>query len=61
MNCCFVYSSKRGDALLSRIGHCELRPIYREKNSFADRLANWSHNFDLGLCILEDPLCGLAL
>ncbi|CAL8169825.1 unnamed protein product [Prunus armeniaca] len=37
---------------LEKFGHCTTY-VYREKNGVADCLANWSHNLDLGLFILD--------
>ncbi|BFG35785.1 hypothetical protein CerSpe_220590 [Prunus speciosa] len=38
--------------MMNQIGECSIFHVYREKNGVADYLANWSYNFDLGLCVL---------
>ncbi|BFG31197.1 hypothetical protein CerSpe_174700 [Prunus speciosa] len=39
--------------LMKQVGDCVVHHIYREINCVADRLANWSHNLDLGVCVLD--------
>ncbi|KAI5339865.1 hypothetical protein L3X38_019138 [Prunus dulcis] len=40
-------------AMVRQIGDCSVSHIYRERNFVADCLAKWSHNLDLGLCVLD--------
>ncbi|CAL9017912.1 unnamed protein product [Prunus brigantina] len=40
-------------AMVRQIGVCAVSHIYRERNAVADCLAKWSHNIDLGLCVLD--------
>ncbi|CAL2231440.1 unnamed protein product [Prunus armeniaca] len=40
-------------AMVRQIGVCAVSHIYRERNAVADYLAKWSHNIDLGLCVLD--------
>ncbi|BFG15821.1 hypothetical protein CerSpe_020950 [Prunus speciosa] len=40
-------------AMVRQIGVCYVSHIYRERNAVADCLAKWSHNLDLGLCVLD--------
>ncbi|BFG25218.1 hypothetical protein CerSpe_114920 [Prunus speciosa] len=42
-------------SLMRQIGNIELNHIYREQNSVADGLANWSYNLDLDYCDLDEP------
>ncbi|XP_021827477.1 uncharacterized protein LOC110768097 [Prunus avium] len=40
-------------AMVRQIGVCYVSHIYRERNAVVDCLAKWSHNLDLGLCVLD--------
>ncbi|CAL8153084.1 unnamed protein product [Prunus armeniaca] len=40
-------------AMVRQFGVCVLSHIYRERNDVADCLAKWSHDLDLGLCVLD--------
>ncbi|BFG38220.1 hypothetical protein CerSpe_244940 [Prunus speciosa] len=40
--------------MMNQIENCSIHHIYRENNTVADGLANWSHNLDLGPCFLEE-------
>ncbi|CAL2263760.1 unnamed protein product [Prunus armeniaca] len=39
--------------MVRQIGVCSVSHIYKERNAVADCLAKWSHNLDLGLCVLD--------
>ncbi|CAL8105061.1 unnamed protein product [Prunus armeniaca] len=40
--------------LMQQLENCSLHHIFREKNSVADRLAAWSYNLDLGICVFDE-------
>ncbi|CAL8168851.1 unnamed protein product [Prunus armeniaca] len=40
--------------LMQQLEKCSMRHIFREKNSVADRLAAWSYNLDLGICVFDE-------
>ncbi|XP_020421411.1 cysteine-rich receptor-like protein kinase 29 [Prunus persica] len=38
---------------MQQVPKCALQHVFRKKNIVADRLANWSYQVDLGLCVFE--------
>ncbi|CAL9003150.1 unnamed protein product [Prunus brigantina] len=40
--------------LMQQLENCSLHHIFREKNNVADRLAAWSYNLDLGICVFDE-------